>query len=42
MLAAKQLNSSLKSQMSHYLHDSQLTDGFMLMFRGDQFFSSSH
>lgn len=34
MLAAKQLNPSLKSRMSHYLHDSQLTDGLMPIFRG--------
>lgn len=42
MLAAKQLNPFLKSPMSHYLHDSQLTDGLMPIWKGDQFFNCYH
>lgn len=42
ILAAKQLNPSLKSPVSHYLHDSRLTDGLMPILRGNQFFNWSH
>lgn len=42
MLSAKQLNPSLKSPMSYYLHDSQLTDGLMPILKGDQFFNCYH